>query len=411
MRKSIQLQEQRMKLVQDSRALLNKADSEKRSMNETERETYRKMDADIEALDTDILTHQKQEDRELNAEVRDDKGKVALIDAGIDDAATKAHSAAVRKALSAYLSTGRFAAGTSPQIMASLQADSDTAGGFLVPPQEYSKELIAAVDDMVFMRGLSTVETLVNAESLGIPTREADLADADWTTELLTGTEDTTMTFGKRELKPQPIAKLIKVSNKLLQRSPMGPEAIVRDRFAYKFGLTMEKGFLTGTGAAQPLGVFTASTNGISTGQDVSTDNTATAITADGLINALYNLKSQYQARATWIFHRVAVRNIRKLKDGNGQYLWQPGLGGQPGTILDRPFCMSEYAPSTFTTGLYVGIVGDFKTGYRIVDALSMTLQRLVELYAATNQVGFIGRMESDGMPVLEECFTRVKLA
>ena len=70
---------------------------------------------------------------------------------------------------------------------------------------------------------------------------------------------------------------------------------------------------------------------------------------------------------------------------------------------------MSEYAPSTFTTGLYVGIIGDFQW-YWIAESLRFELQRLDELYAATNQVGFIGRLEADGMPVLAEAFTRVAL-
>jgi HK97 family phage major capsid protein len=73
------------------------------------------------------------------------------------------------------------------------------------------------------------------------------------------------------------------------------------------------------------------------------------------------------------------------------------------------PVNMSEYAPSTMTSALYVGILGDFSQ-YWIADALDMQIQRLVELYAETNQTGFIGRMESDGMPVLEEAFVRVKL-
>ena len=71
---------------------------------------------------------------------------------------------------------------------------------------------------------------------------------------------------------------------------------------------------------------------------------------------------------------------------------------------------MSEYAPNTFTTGLYVGIVGDFSK-YYIADALDMQLQRLTELYAESNKIGLIGRMETDGMPVLEEAFARVTLA
>lgn len=78
--------------------------------------------------------------------------------------------------------------------------------------------------------------------------------------------------------------------------------------------------------------------------------------------------------------------------------------------LLGSPFNMSEYAPNTFTTGQYVGIFGDF-SNYWIADALDMQVQRLVELYAATNQTGLIGRMETDGMPVLAEAFARVKLA
>jgi len=70
----------------------------------------------------------------------------------------------------------------------------------------------------------------------------------------------------------------------------------------------------------------------------------------------------------------------------------------------------SEWAPSTFTTGQYVGLLGDF-SWYWIADAMSMQIQRLNELYAETNQVGFIGMLETDGAPVLEETFVRVKLA
>jgi HK97 family phage major capsid protein len=110
-----------------------------------------------------------------------------------------------------------------------------------------------------------------------------------------------------------------------------------------------------------------------------------------------------------WVFHRDAIKQIRKLKDGNGQYLWTPGLSGTPDMICEVPFIMSEYAPNTFTSGLYVGIIGDF-TYYWIAEALGMQMKRLNELYAETNQVGFIGRMEVDGMPVLEEAFVRVKL-
>jgi HK97 family phage major capsid protein len=159
------------------------------------------------------------------------------------------------------------------------------------------------------------------------------------------------------------------------------------------------------------LGLFTASDLGIPTSRDIATDNTTTAITADGLINALYGLKEGYQRNARWLFHRDVVKAIRKLKDGDGQYLWAPGIAlNQPDTILAKPFLMSEYAPNTFTTGKYVGIVGDFSY-YWIADDLNIEIQRLVELYAATNQIGFVCRYAGDGMPVLGEAFARVTLA
>lgn len=292
-----------------------------------------------------------------------------------------------------------------------LQADLDYSGGYLVAPQVFVEQLLKNVDNAVVIRRLATKFPLATAESLGVPSLDTDLNDADWTVELATGSLDSATRFGKRELRPHPFAKRVKVSNTLLRKAVLEPEAHVRDRMAYKFAITEEKGFLTGTGAGQPLGVFTASAQGISTARDVSTANTTTAITADGLIEAKHTLKPQYWANSRWLFHRDAIKMIRKLKDGNGQYLWQPGIaGGLPQSILDTPYEMSEYAPNTFTTGLYAGLLGDFSF-YWIVDAMNLQIQRVVELYAESNSTGFIGRAECDGMPVLEEAFVRVKLA
>ena len=292
-----------------------------------------------------------------------------------------------------------------------LQADSDAGGGYLVVPTEVVQEFLKSLDDEVFILQLAKILQVGSADSLGIPELKTDISDSDWTSELKTGAEDTAMNFGKRELHPSPLAKRIKVSNKLLRLSVLNPEQIVRDRMAYKFGVTLEKAFITGTGAQQPLGVFTASADGVDTSRDVSTGNTTTSIGADGLIEALGSLKPQYLRNARWIFHRDAIKQIRKLKDGNGQYLWQAGLSGfAPSTILDQPYFVSKYVPNTFTTGLYVGIIGDFRF-YWIAIALNLAVQRLVEVYAETNQTGFIGRMELDAMPVIGEAFTRVTLA
>jgi HK97 family phage major capsid protein len=131
----------------------------------------------------------------------------------------------------------------------------------------------------------------------------------------------------------------------------------------------------------------------------------------NGLINAKYALKGQYWPNARWVFHRDVVKTVAKLVDGNGQYIWRDSVqAGEPDRLLGLPVFLDEYAPSTLTAGLYAGILGDFSY-YWIADALDMQVQRLVELYAEANQVGLIGRMESDGMPVLGEAFVRVTLA
>jgi len=293
-----------------------------------------------------------------------------------------------------------------------LQADADTAGGYLVLPLALVNGIVKAMDDEVFIRKLATIYPVPNAESLGVPSLDNDLGDPTWTAEIKTGSEDDDMSFGKRELTPHPIARLIKVSNKLMRAAYINAESLVTGRFVYKFGIVQEYAYLLGSGSNQPMGVFTAAKSGfgITAARDVSTGNTATAFTTDGLIEAFYSLKAQYRKKATWIFHRDAVKKIRKMKDGDGQYIWQLGISAdKPPTILGAPYCESEYCPNTFTSGKYVGIVGDF-SHYWIAESLAMKIQRLVELYAATNQVGFIGRQELDGMPVLEEAFARVKL-
>lgn len=307
----------------------------------------------------------------------------------------------------------------SPSEQRALQMDQDSIGGTWVASTEFVNRLVKFVDDFLWIRGLATVLPISGAHAIEVPSLEADPADATNTAETATGSADTTMATGRRMLTPRPMGERLLISRTFVRNAAMSVVDFTAERLAYKFAVTEEKDFLTGTGAGESLGVFTASSNGISTNQDVSTGNTTTAITADGLIEAFYALKQQYQNSPSlrWIFSRTALKNIRKLKDGSGDYLWQKGLSqnrGGPGQmasgeILGVPALSSEYAPSTFTSGLYVGILGDFRH-YWIAEALTFELQRLDELYAASNQIGLIGRKELDGMPVLEEAFVRVTL-
>lgn len=296
------------------------------------------------------------------------------------------------------------------------QADNPAGGGFMVLPQQLAGEVLTLMKDLVHLRNNATVYTVETAESLGVPAIDTDPSDDDWTAELGTGDEESTMAFGKRELRPSPVAKRIKVSKKLL-RQVVNSDAVILDRLTYKMGITQEKAFISGSGANRPLGVAVASAEGISTGRD-TTAATTTAIAADDVISTFYSLKAQYRARSSWLLNRLVIAAIRKLKDSQNNYLWQPGLNGfvavgtgligaHPETLMSRPIMESEYMPGTIAAAAYVAVLGDWKY-YWIADALNMTVQVLYELYAATNQLGYILRAETDGMPVLEEAFARL---
>ena len=394
-----ELRQEKAKLITDARVILEKSEAEKRELNSDEDKKWKKMLDDADGIQKKIDREERQADLDRTISQGSTTEPVKPVPAGQNQTDEQRQAAADKETRDKW---GRY---FSHGETRNLEAGLDTAGGFLSVPQVVVSEIIRQVDDQNFMRALASVKGPIDAESLGAPVLTKP-SDAEWTAELLTGSDDTTMAFTKRELRPHPSAKRIRISRKLLRQSRMDPVQMVAEEFGIVFGNTEEKAFLTGTLNDQPLGIFVASANGISTGRDVSTDNTTSSIVADNLIRVKYTLKSQYWSGASWIFHRDAVSQIARLKDGEGRYL----LNVDTNQLLGFPLQASENAPNTFTSGLYVGILGNFKRGYWIVDSLNFEIQRLDELYAATNQVGFIARRETDGAPVQEEAFVRVKL-
>ena len=400
--------QKRAELANRAREILDNASGEDGELMQEEQTNYDAVMDEVLELKATIDRHERQIVLEAELAKRINEPVRPEPDSDSPEARMAAWQTEQRVAIGHFFR--HYEAGSNNLELRALQSDLDSSGGYLVTPVQFVADLIQAVDNLTLVRQFATIYQMPTAQSLGAASLDNDPADPTWTSELLIGSEDSTMSFGNRELHPAPLAQYIKVSRKLLRQVP-NVEAVVRERLAYKFAVVEENAFLNGDGVGQPLGVFTASDDGIGTGRDASTGNTTTEIRFDGLIEAKYTLKPQYWGRARWIFHRDGVKMVAKLKDGNGQYLWRESVRvGEPDRILGFPAYMSEYAPSTFTTGLYVGIVGDFSR-YWIADVLSMDVQRLVELYAATNQVGFIGRLETDGMPVLAEAFVRVTLA
>lgn len=420
-----ELKEKRAKAIADARAITEAAEKDnKRPLTEDETRQFDQFMDDQEKLRVRIEQQTKLLNAESDLNSSSDSQERARELSGKETTSSnsgKADSPKIRSAI-AILDTPEYRSAFQKYLLhgqnaplnndehRALSQGSNPDGGFLVPAEQMVTTLIKFIDDQVFIRQRATIHQLAKAVSLGIPSWDTDPADADWTSEVGTGSLDTAMKVGKRELSPAPLAKRVKISNTLLRNSVIPLDTLVLQRLAYKFAITEEKGFLTGNGANQPLGVFTASAAGISTGRDVATDNATTAPTFDGLKNAKYSIKAGYWSRLAWIFHRDCIKILAKIKDGEGRYIWQDGVvGSEPDTLMGFPVNVSEYAPNTFTTGLYVGILGDFSL-YHIADSLSMSVQKLIELYAEANQTGFIGRLETDGMPVLEEGFARVKL-
>lgn len=403
-----ELRQQRANLVNNARELLDRADQEKRSLSADEDQQYSRIMTDVENIRQKIEREEELERLEGETRGHGPQNPLNHNPTPNPQRSNPRDTDEYRSAFRRFLRDGKDSL-TVDEIRA-MQADNESGGGYLITPQQFVSELLAKVTEDTPFRQFARVFQLKTAASLGVPTLDRSTDDAEWTAELTVGGE-TEVSFGKRELRPHPLSKEAKVSNKLLRVSSMDVEAIVRGELSRIFAETMEKAYMTGDGIAKPLGIFTASTDGISTARDISTGNTATSLAFDGLKSAKYGLHQKYWRNARWIFHIDAIEQVSKLKDSNGQYIWSDSVvDGEPDRILGFPVTISNFVPNTFTTGKYVGALADFSK-YWIADSLEMQIQRLFELYAKTNQTGFIGRLESDGMPVLEEAFVRVKLA
>ena len=174
-------------------------------------------------------------------------------------------------------------------------------------------------------------------------------------------------------------------------------ESYIASEFARAFGAAEEEAFCVGSGTGQPTGIFTAN------GGDVGvTAAAAAAVTADELINLIYSLKSPYRRNARFLLNDTTISAIRKLKDGNGVYLWQPSLqAGEPDKLMGYELFTSPYAPQ-MAASAYAIAFGDFRN-YWIADRSGRRVQRLNELYSTNGQVGFVATQRVDGKVILPE--------
>ncbi len=282
----------------------------------------------------------------------------------------------------------------SVEMKNALQEGTDSEGGYLVP-DEFEKTLVESLEEENAVRKLAhAFTTSAGDRKIPIVTTKGTAA---WTGEEAAYHESDD-TFGQQTIGAHKITTLIKVSEELLNDSAFDLEGYFSAEFARRIGNKEEEAFLTGDGNNKPLGIL-ATTGG---GEIGVTAASATAITADEIIDLFYSLNAAYRKNAVWLLNDSTVKAIRKLKDQNGQYLWQPALHeGAHETLLGKRIYTSPYFPD-LAAGNKTVAFGDFSF-YWIGDRQGINFRRLNELYATTGQVGFIASKRLDGKLILPE--------
>lgn len=293
-----------------------------------------------------------------------------------------------RGAFWAVQRAGRYKAGA--EIHNALQVGTASEGGYLVPT-EYETTLVMKKKLYNEIRAVAT--TMTTSMDVNIPV-ETDEGTATWTAEEAAYTESDAV-FSQVVLNAYKLGRIMKVSEELMQDAFFDMAAYIADAYGRSFGLAEEAAFVAGDGSGKPTGIVPSATVGV-------TAASATAQTADEVFDLFYSLGRPYRAMARWLLSDTIMKNVRKLKDNDGQYLWQPGLqADEPDRLLGKTIVTSSYVPAP-TTGLRSMAFGDLSY-YRIVDRLGTVMQRLDELYAANGQVGFRMRSRTDGKLTLSE--------
>jgi HK97 family phage major capsid protein len=284
----------------------------------------------------------------------------------------------------------------------SLAEGTDSAGGYLVP-DEFERTLVSALSDYNIMRGISKILT-TSGGTLKIPV-VATKGTASWYAEEATIAESNT-TFSQVTLDAYKLGTMLKVSDELLQDSAFNLESYIATEFAQRIGAKEEESFLIGDGTGKPTGIF-AATGG---GQIGVTTASVSAITFDEVMDLYYSLRAPYRKNAMFITNETTVKTLRKIKDTTGQYIWQPALTlGTPDLLLGRPVYTSIYVPE-IAAGASVISFGDYSY-YWLAERKGRTFKRLDQLFAQTDQVGFMATERVDGKLVLPEAVKIMKMA
>lgn len=382
MSKILELTEKRAKAWETAKAFLDAKRNADGFVSTEDVATYEKMEADVQNLTAEIerLARQQAIDDKLaqatstpitmqpNAQMETESAKPFRERAAYKNAMVDALRTNFRK------------------VSDVLQEGVDADGGYLVPV-EYDNRLIQVLEEENIMRALATKITTSGEHKINIA---ATTPAALWVEEggALTFGD---ATFDQKFVDSHKLHVAIKVTEELLYDSAFDLEKYILTQFGKALANAEEDAFLNGDGKGKPYGVFDATTGGTKAG------NLAADIKADDIFDLIYKLKRPYRKGASFIMNDKTIAQIRKMKDNNGQYLWQPSLvAGEPDQIAGYKVRTSAYAPENAIS------FGDYSY-YNIADRGARSFKTLNELFAGNGMVGFVAKERVDGLLLLPE--------
>ena len=262
-----------------------------------------------------------------------------------------------------------------------LSVGSDPDGGYTVHP-DMSGAMVKKIFDTSPIRAYASIQVIGTDALEGI--YDDDEMTDGWVSETGGRAATATPQLGVWRIPVHELYAFPQITQKLLDDSAFNMEAWMTEKMSARMGRTEATAFVTGDGVGKPRG-FTTYADGTSIREQVKQFNTgvngdfaAAPAGGDVLISALYDLKSEYRANATWFMNRVTMAATRKLKDSDGAYLWQAGIqAGQPASLLGYSVAPAfEDMASSTTTGALGIAVGDMRSAYQIVERQGIRILR-----------------------------------
>lgn len=266
-----------------------------------------------------------------------------------------------------------------------LQEGVDADGGYLVP-EEYDSRLIETLEEENIMRGLATVITTSGQHKINIAMSDPAAAWIEEGGALNFGDSK----FAQVLLDAHKLHVAVKITEELLYDNAFKLENHILEAFGKALANAEEDAFLNGDGTGKPTGIFNKKEGGTFLKE-------VTGIKSDDLIDLIHALKRPYRKKAAFIMNDKTISLVRKLKDNNGAYIWQPSYQeGEPNRVLGYPVYTSAFAPENAIA------FGDYSY-YNIGDRGTRSFKELTELFAGNGMIGFVAKERVDGKLVLKE--------